>query len=112
MIVLYLFYDIFRDFFRFLNFWYKEAVIFIFNEFIKNLLFIEKQFSIRLNLKHFFKPLYGIRSIEAYFYAIPLRIFLIFISLFLHLLNTLVFLIIFLFWILFPALSILIFKII
>ncbi len=112
MIIYYLLYEIYQDFFRFLSFWYKEAIRFIFSEFVKNFLFIEKQFSIRLNLKHFFKPLYGIRSIEAYFYAIPLRIFLILTSLFLHLLNVLVFLILSLLWILFPVLSIFIFKLI
>jgi len=110
MIIYYIFYDIFQDFFRFFKFWYQEAIRFIFDEFVKNFLFIEKNFSIRLNLKHFFKPLYGIRSIEAYFYAIPLRIILISISLFLHFFNTLVFLIIFLIWIIFPILSIFIFK--
>jgi len=110
MVIYYIFYDIFHDFYRFLRFWYKEVLKFIFGEFVKNFLLIEKNFSIRLNLKHFFKPLYGIRSIETYFYAIPLRMILILISLFLHLINVLVFILILLFWVLFPFLSVLIFM--
>ncbi len=82
-----IFEEILNDFYRFLKFWFIDASKFFFNEYTKNSSIIERKFSLRLNLKHFFEPLYGIRSIEAYFYAIPLRIILIFISIFLHLFN-------------------------
>jgi len=97
-----IFNELIFEVYKFLKFWFYDSLKFLFNEYIKSALSIEKRFSIRLNLKHFFEPLYGIKSIETYFYAIPLRIILIFISIFLHIFNTLIFLIIMLFWVLFP----------
>ncbi len=110
MVFFYIFEEILQDFYKFLRFWYKDSVKFIFDEYVKSFSIIEKNFSIRLNLKNFFKPLYGLRSIETYFYAIPFRIILIFISLILHILNTLIFLTILIFWCLLPFLSISLFK--
>lgn len=94
--------EFFYDFYIFFKFWFQDALRYIFNEYTKNFLIIEKKFSIRLNIKHFFEPLYGIRDIETYFYAIPLRIILIFISIFLHLLNSLILVLILILWFSFP----------
>ncbi len=91
--------EILQDFYIFFKFWFYDFLRYIFNEYTKNFLIIEKKFSIRLNIKYFFAPLYGIKGIETYFYAIPLRIILIFISVFLHLINTFTLVLILLFWI-------------
>ena len=96
--------EILYDFYMFFKFWYYYSLKFLFNEFLKNFLLIEKKFSIRLNIKHFFEPLYGIRSIEAYFYAIPLRLIIIFISFFLHIFNVLALIFAILIWSLIPVL--------
>lgn len=96
--------EIFGDFYRFLKFWFVDSLKFFFEEYLKNSAIIERKFSLRLNLKHFFEPLYGIYSIEAYFYALPLRISLIFISIFLHLVNIFFIFMILLFWLTLPFL--------
>ena len=94
--------EIFYDFYLFLKFWFYDSLKFLFNEFLKNLLSIEKKFSIRLNIKHFFEPLYGIKSIEGYFYAIPLRLIIILISILLHIINILALILFIIFWISMP----------
>lgn len=101
-----------NDFYRFLKFWFIDSLKFFFDRYLKNSSVIERRFSLRLNLKNFFEPLYGIRSIETYFYAIPLRTILILISISLHLLNVFFIFLFMLFWIILPFLLTYIFIVI
>ncbi len=89
--VWYIFYNTFLRVFLFFKHWYIDSWYFTYGRILKFSRFIEKKYSIRINLHFLFEPLYQERNIVGYVLGFLFRLFIIIVSALLHLIT-------FLFW--------------
>ncbi len=93
--------------FDFFHHWYADGSKVFFNYFISFLERLDQRFAVKITLRYFFQPLYGDYTIVGRILGVIFRSGRIFIGTAVYLLATAVFLVVYLLWLLVPAVIIL-----
>lgn len=102
MVIIYLINYFFYRIIEFLRHWYIKS-FFLYFQFIVNIfLNLERKFGFKINLKHFFEPLYQDYTLIGFIFGLFFRSLRLFLTFIFYLVVFLFFLIIYIIWLIIP----------